>query len=50
MSEGFHWVLEVSIKPGELDNFKAVREDEKSPAGAGQKFRLADTRNCVPVG
>ncbi len=24
MSEGFHWVLEVSIKPGELDNFKSV--------------------------
>lgn len=27
MSENVHWVLEVAIKEGELDNFKAVMND-----------------------
>ncbi len=27
MSETVHWVLEVAIKQGELDNFKAVMND-----------------------
>lgn len=52
MSENVHWVLEVAIKEGELDNFKAVMKDmvagtqEEAGALNYEWFISDDEKSC----
>ncbi len=41
MSNNVHWILEVAIKDGELDNFKALAEEMSAATKANEPGTLA---------
>ena len=53
MSENVYWLLEVTIKPGELDNFKALMKEMVEATQANEPNTLnyewtisEDSQNC----
>jgi quinol monooxygenase YgiN len=54
MSDEVHWVLEVNIKDGELDNFKAVMKDmveatQNEPGASNYEWFISEDGNSCHI-